>query len=488
MNQITEFRTGNSIRLGFKEGSSDNFIGVENGSFVIDQDLSKKYEWVITLNKDLSFCFKSKTAGCYLGVDQQCLNVVLNNNPHNFKVLWRSNGKISLMSHMHCKQTNINGKEGPLIGFNSDGYLIGNADIDNCIQWDIHPAKLPSPPSNAAKLLSNYNKHLEMWRGSFSLVQKPTKRVKAELATTFSYPNANIKKWVMILPAPPSPTQTQTILSARYDLYDCRGVNMIAQGTMINTHAHYIFRAVAENPPPDATKTVISKCIIEAQLSSIKLTKGPAQAPVAPLPDHVKRYHMLETPKMNYKDPVFKEWLNTHHLHPMLLSDGSYEPILCYAYRVFMFIKVHFNYIYPVDDGRKATDSILTRSTDCGGFSILFSSVMRAHGIPSKLMFGHWAQSGIQYHVKGEFYVNGLGWVPFDMAAGVGDNHEPFTYNFGQDTGEFITLHFDDDIKDIHTTIHNTNQRIDWGQLPCFWIHGEGPFTNLKFESDWKVV
>jgi len=486
----TEFRTGTSIRLGYRENTTDNFIGIENGSFVVDIDTNQRYEWIITLNKDLSICFKSKLGGGgYIGIDQH-FNVIPNANPDStgkFKVTWRPNGRISLMSHLYSKEKNVLGKEGPYIGFDQNGYLVGNADFSNCVQWDVYPTRSPTAFSTAAKLLSNYSKHLEMWRGPFTLVQTPTKKVKAQLMTTYSYPNARIKKWVMFMAAPPTPIQSQTISVANFGLYDCRGVNQISAGTMVSAGAHHLFRSAVENPPPDACKTVISKFSIEAQLHSTKLTKVNQHTPVPPLADHVKRYHLQETATMNFKDPAFLDWLNTHRLHPMQMTDGSYEPLLCFAYRVFLFIKVHFNYIYPVEGGRKATDTIATRSTDCGGFCILFSSVMRAHGVPSRLLFGHWAQTGTQYHVKGEFYANGLGWVPFDMSGGVIDNYEPYTYNFGHNTGEFITCHIDDDIKSIETTIHQTTQTAAWLQLPVFWINGEGPLTNFSIQQDWVV-
>jgi transglutaminase-like putative cysteine protease len=70
--------------------------------------------------------------------------------------------------------------------------------------------------------------------------------------------------------------------------------------------------------------------------------------------------------------------------------------------------------------------------------------------VPARQLAGHNAISGkrgtsasdLQYHVRAEFFADGVGWVPVDVAFGVvaSDAH------FGNDAGDHLRLHVDPDL------------------------------------------
>ncbi|KAF2076663.1 hypothetical protein CYY_002033 [Polysphondylium violaceum] len=502
-NTIIEFKNNPTVRIGCtnKYTRCNYFIGVNsNGVLRFDQDLQKRYEWNIVLSKD-TFFLKTIIAetSYYLCVNQHCKVVLsqIQDNTCKLKALWSPDGKICLMANSLSRIEN-NTVHGPLIGYDKDGFLVANTGDRNDIhtQWTIYPSRFFSQPSTQARYLSDVNKHIEMWNGNFKLIRQPTKQYKGELTTLFAYPTSTqVKTWAIVMSAPPTPISSQTVCAVSFNAYDYTGSTELAPGTMIKAGSHFIFKTIVANGPESSKQKVVSKFVIEAQLFSCKLTKvGQIDAPAPPLQQHVKVYHLRETPLVNFSDPQFREWLNTYNLHPRLLFDGTYEPALAFAYRVLLFIKVHFVYHFPVVTGKRVIDTISTRHTDCGGFVRLCTAIFRCHGIPARGLYGRWAKSGhdkspqFQFHVKGEFFIGNVGWVPYDPALALGDSSEPFTKHFGYNSGEFFTMHIDDNITDIETSIISSTRTTEALQSPSFWATGQGEFKNSTLDSNWVVI
>jgi transglutaminase-like putative cysteine protease len=146
---------------------------------------------------------------------------------------------------------------------------------------------------------------------------------------------------------------------------------------------------------------------------------------------------------------------------------------------------------------RLASSVCKSSGSDCGGLSALFCAVMRASGVPARALVGRWARSDDpaetlggepyhQWHVKGEFFAKGIGWVPVDLASGVlHDKSAEGLRFFGDDAGDFLTFHLDTDL-DVDT-IHFGRKTVQNLQTPAYWVTGKGSADKPIVTEEWQV-
>jgi hypothetical protein len=117
---------------------------------------------------------------------------------------------------------------------------------------------------------------------------------------------------------------------------------------------------------------------------------------------------------------------------------------------------------------------------------------LRAAGIPARLLVGRWAKTakptdqleGLpygQWHVKLEFYVDGVGWIPADAAI---EMHDPTAW-FGKQSADFITLHVDPGVR-VKTLFGE--RELLFAQGMAFWIRGDGTLDDKTVEETWTVT
>jgi transglutaminase-like putative cysteine protease len=121
--------------------------------------------------------------------------------------------------------------------------------------------------------------------------------------------------------------------------------------------------------------------------------------------------------------------------------------------------------------------------------------VLRAHAIPARALTGRWALSAErgpgkeaydQQHVKAEFFAKGVGWVPVDPALAVVYDKTPDGLRyFGNDEGDFVTMHLDNAM--VLDTVYFGRKTVDWLQAPAYWVSGEGSFDGLVTKEKWQV-
>jgi transglutaminase-like putative cysteine protease len=143
-------------------------------------------------------------------------------------------------------------------------------------------------------------------------------------------------------------------------------------------------------------------------------------------------------------------WLAARHLR----RDRD-EPDVEYARRAFAAVRQGITYAYPpASVERRAAQVCGDGASDCGGLNTLYVALLRAQGIPARLLVGRWAESMKpdaalggrpfhQWHVRAEFYAAGVGWVPADAGTSAPVTDEALAASFGHDDGTFITLHVD---------------------------------------------
>lgn len=82
------------------------------------------------------------------------------------------------------------------------------------------------------------------------------------------------------------------------------------------------------------------------------------------------------------------------------------------------------------------TELMRTRKGDCGNFSSVFISLLRAKGIPARhVVMISPTEAG--YHVRAEFYIPAYGWIPADPTF---ENGDPGGAYFGRFTGAYVVM------------------------------------------------
>ena len=124
--------------------------------------------------------------------------------------------------------------------------------------------------------------------------------------------------------------------------------------------------------------------------------------------------------------------------------------------------------------------------SDSGGLSIVFTSALRAGGIPARVSSGRWARNSEpgenaadEPHVKASFFATGVGWVPVDLgSAMVLDKSSEGLEFFGTDNADFLIMHFDTDLE--FDTVFFGRKTVESVQNPVFWVSGSGSFDDFK--------
>ena len=65
---------------------------------------------------------------------------------------------------------------------------------------------------------------------------------------------------------------------------------------------------------------------------------------------------------------------------------------------------------------------------DCGSYSFLYNSILRALGIPARMVVGGWSFATNQHHAWSEILIPGFGWIPVDVSAA-----DVFRYDEGEE-------------------------------------------------------
>ncbi|GAM18601.1 hypothetical protein SAMD00019534_017760 [Acytostelium subglobosum LB1] len=497
-----------------RDGDSDWYLAYyDKDGLVTNGSTNKHSEWIIkSVDKtnDIVYIKHCGAGSHYLGITEQ-LEATADGDPEfsaKLRLIWLDSGRVCIMSYTQRERKNRTGSAGPHIGVAPRGDLIGNAGRGDWGQFDLIPIlpegevasatlsltslSISDPGSPAMRLLTDFPRHRQMFGGVFFIEQKPTKLVKAQLKVDIKLPHMKVDRWALVTAAPPSPLPIQDVKQASLKVYNGAGDQLVSGGDMLQTkNGHFMFRALAKGHQHH----VQARYEIEAQLFAISLKQaGPKDhvPSVVPLSAEQRAYHLKHTTLMDFNNTNFVQWVNGNNLHPIPFVAEGVEPLLCFAYRVFLFLKIYFSYIYAQEvKSRKASDTIVARATDCGGFCILFAAIMRMHGIPARLLFGRWASTPAEgeqcFHVKGEFYADGIGWIPYDPASAILHDHAtPHTKFFGNDGGNFITMHLDHNIDGIDTAIIG-NKQLEFTQGVSYWVTGSGTNDKSSVVQKWTV-
>jgi hypothetical protein len=328
----------------------------------------------------------------------------------------------------------------------------------------------------------------------YVIESRVAQRIEATLTQEIKAPGLDADEWVAFIAKPPElPSQGDIKVASNpaakevADLSDLKRTLMMirAPGRTHNAKDRFDIRATY--------RATLHARRLKKVNSGVPQDGNEAKPQAAiTLSEEDKTKYLARGSYFDIESAEFQDWVKSNDL---MREDD--ESDIDFARRVFSAIKSNFKYDYRAEMDRRASNVCKDKQSDCGGLSVLFVSVLRANGIPARVLVGRWAISGKpgqklngiayqQHHVKAEFFAEGVGWAPIDMASAV--LHDPrgdgMQY-FGNDRGDFITMHIDPDV--IINTIHFGRKQTPWLQGVTFWVTGQGDLKNLTTQERWVV-
>ncbi len=312
-------------------------------------------------------------------------------------------------------------------------------------------------------------------------------RVRGELSYSLTCPQLLANHWVVaIADAPELPGQAKP------------KTELVPAGKWSKEKSplqRSIWTAVIPAKSAEQRQSIAVQVRYEATLRSRKLVPladDELTPMVPPLADAEKKRYLASLGDIEPTQKDFVAWMKAQGY-----MRQPHESDLDFARRVFLGLRGQLSYDYQPEMDRKASAVCVAGKSDCGGLSVLFVTLMRANQVPARVLYGRWAVSArpdeklngvayYQWHVKAEFFAEGIGWVPVDLASGIlHDKSKEGLQFFGNDRGDFLTFHVDPALS-IDTKFFGV-QTVGWLQLPAWWARGIGSVHPLQVREDWKV-
>jgi hypothetical protein len=350
---------------------------------------------------------------------------------------------------------------------------------------DDHNECFTSKPGHAAyqklKSLKSAGEQLRLitftpgvYAQGYLLEHEPVRRIQAVMSMTFRCPDGKVDRWAVFPPAFPELPRQRAVK----ETLEPAGIAVEDDGLL-----HQKVKIIRASGKP---KNFQAKASYELTLYTNRLVPLLAgQAPLkVELAGPLAKAFTHVTQDMTTK--VFKDFVTKAQLHR-----GPKESDLALGRRTFLYISKNFKYIYPNIEGM---DVIQCGKGDCGGLSWVFVRVMRANGVPARLLLGHWADSETpgkkgeppdsHCHAKAEFFADGLGWVGADLSGGVGAEGNPLVC-FGNEAGDFVVCDLDTD-RVVKVWPEDPPTKLGGTQGFFWWFQGnEG--KGIQTEEHWTV-
>lgn len=315
---------------------------------------------------------------------------------------------------------------------------------------------------------------------------KEGKRVTGVLSYDVICPKLRAKTWVLFAAqAPELPGQVNVLSRLSHKTSVAKDLNGLPRSLL-----------VAQVPATPATSSRLQlRLTYEATLRSRylrPLRPGETKGPVEGLSPADRKWWLASHGDIDLTSAPFRKWMADQEL-----ARRPKESDVAFARRTFQAIRNGFTYEFRDNMNRRTGAVCQAKKSDCGGLGMLFTAVMRVNKVPARTLWGRWALSTKtgeklgdvdyhQWHVKAEFYADGVGWVPVDLSSGIlHDRSRAGLRYFGRDDGDFITFHVDPDLR--VNAFHFGKQTIGNLQTPAFWVTGSGTVEPRTGKELWLV-
>jgi transglutaminase-like putative cysteine protease len=323
---------------------------------------------------------------------------------------------------------------------------------------------------------------------AYCMETAPSRMISAAYTYSVLAPNMLAREWVMFVPRPPN-LPSQVVTNARTS----------PQGSIfidLSPRHQPLFRARIQAAAPLGDREITFQLLFDAELFSRRLVQTGSGCSggrlVEQLANEERWLSLRPTGQFDYPAKSLQMWSAARGL-----VRGSDEGEIDFARRVFQAITVSFHYEYLGEQNRSASYVAQIGKSDCGGLCNLFVALLRAQGVPARTLAGRWAISAnpgqrvgnvtfFQEHVKAEFFAQGVGWVPVDLSSAVLYDQSPDKLlHFGNDSGNFVTIHMDSDL--TFDTLLCGIKTMTLLQKASYWASGSGSFDGVTISENWTV-
>jgi transglutaminase-like putative cysteine protease len=314
---------------------------------------------------------------------------------------------------------------------------------------------------------------------TWHMVYTRSHRATFEQEWKYVFPNHKSNQWFIALRYPPELAWSRDVVG-KAELRTSTGWKPFRE-VVEESRAHRRM-LVIDYPGEDPLlhKGFTLRTSITATIYDQRLERGGPAKPVAPLTPRERQRWLEETETYDFHAPTVKKWMDNHNMWK-----GKDEATIDFVHRVYKQLRVHMPYSTK-DGGKWVCSQILqVNFGECCRHSIVTTSILRANQIPARTVCALWAidHKSEGAHCWGEFFLHGVGWVPYDTTIGDDKNSEAY---FGAKKGELLAGMVDFDwVIDAGPFGKKHVPSID--AFPAFWSKGTGNMDNEKCDTHTSV-
>jgi transglutaminase-like putative cysteine protease len=307
----------------------------------------------------------------------------------------------------------------------------------------------------------------------------PSHRATFQQEWKYKFPNLQSTRWFIALRYPPELAWSKDV-QGKAELHTSEGwIPFKEVREDGGEHRRMLVIDHAHNDPMLKHGFTV-RTTLTATICDQHLRPGKPADPVPQLTAEERESYLPATKTFDFHKPAVRKWMDDHKMWI-----GKDETRLDFGHRVYKELRQHLPYSTK-DGGPWVCSQILKVGFgECARHSIVGTSILRANKIPARTVCCLWAidEKSEGAHCWGEFFLPGVGWIPYDTTYGDVKNTDK---HFGNKKGELIAGMIDFDwVIDAGPFGRQTVQGIDaW---PANWTHGKGDADNPKVDTTTNV-
>lgn len=295
-----------------------------------------------------------------------------------------------------------------------------------------------------------------------------------------------VTKWMVFLPDPPDlPAQARTKFATT------PATKAVTEKGPLARKVRYA-EVVPAKPGPGGK--LVLKMEIGATLRArelVELAPGERPPAVPPLTAAERKLYLAAGTRIDHTAEAFRDWLDAKKLR----RDRA-ESAVAFAARVVETVRTDFTYHFDPTADKRASVACRAGKTDCAGMAFVFVAALRANDVPARALVGRRAlprepdsapgQLGYDRpHVRAEFFVPNVGWVPADPSDALVGKGRPVREFVGRDAGDLLVFHVD---ADLQLPFPDKVRETPFLQIgPYYWAQGTGAFDATFGPTGWDL-
>lgn len=315
------------------------------------------------------------------------------------------------------------------------------------------------------------------------MVYTPSHRATSTKEWKFTFPNHRSTQWLIALRYPPNVDWNKDVV-CKAELLTSAGWKPFKEVTEGSPEKRRMLIMQSGRDDPMLRSGFTVRTTLTATIREQQLKKGKPATPPAPLAAKDKALYLAETSTFDFRKHNVKVWMDQHK---MWMSE--HEKPLDFAHRVYKELRRENTLPYTMKDGGRWVCSQILRAGygECCRHAIVGTSILRANKIPARTVGGVWAIDGNSNgtHCWGEFFLDGVGWVPYDTTFDP-TNHDTDAYFAAKKATILAELMDFDLVIDAGPFGKRTVFAIN--QTPTYWSIGEGDMGIPRIDTTEKVT